>query len=131
MLEQLGRYVLSYRVSPRTAQLAFQGLFLGSGRALATGGPVGVFLGYLFTGILVSGVVISIAEMSALVPLSGSIIRQAEYFFDPALSFAQGWNTVYNYSVGIPAEIVAAGVLIEFWVPASEVSSMRFSGFDI
>jgi len=30
---------------------------------------------------------------------------------------------VYNYSVGIPAEIVAAGVLIEFWVPTSEVSS--------
>ncbi|KAJ3727569.1 amino acid permease/ SLC12A domain-containing protein [Lentinula raphanica] len=99
------------------------GLFLGSGRALATGGPAGVFLGYLLTGLLVSGVVISIAEMSALVPLSGSIIRQAEYFFDPALSFAQGWNTVYSFSVGIPAEIVAAGVLIEFWVPSTEVSS--------
>ncbi|KIK57558.1 hypothetical protein GYMLUDRAFT_46130 [Collybiopsis luxurians FD-317 M1] len=98
------------------------GLFLGSGRALATGGPAGVFLGYLLTGILVSGVVISIAEMSALVPLSGSIIRQAEYFFDPALSFAQGWNTVYNFSVGIPAEIVAASVLIEFWVPSTEVN---------
>lgn len=65
--------------------------------------------------------------MSALVPLSGSIIRQAEYFFDPALSFAQGWNTMYNYSVGIPAEIVAAGVLIEFWISSSQVSSLHNS----
>ncbi|KAE9394481.1 hypothetical protein BT96DRAFT_998486 [Gymnopus androsaceus JB14] len=91
------------------------GLFLGSGRALANGGPVGVFLGYLFTGILVSGVVISIAEMTALVPLTGSIIRQAEYFVDPALSFAQGWNNVYSSCVSLPAEITAGAVLVEFW----------------
>ncbi|KAE9401153.1 hypothetical protein BT96DRAFT_992357 [Gymnopus androsaceus JB14] len=91
------------------------GLFLGSGRALATGGPVGAFLGYLFTGFLVSGVVISIAEMTALVPLTGSAIRQAEYFVDPALSFAQGWNGIYTACVGFPAEITAGAILVEFW----------------
>ncbi|KAL9108016.1 MAG: hypothetical protein Q9227_007121 [Pyrenula ochraceoflavens] len=47
--------------------------------------------------------------------LSGGIIRLAEYFFDPALSFAQGWNTVYANIVGIPAEITAAGVIVQFW----------------
>ena len=44
------------------------------------GGPLGAFLGYLITGVLVSCAVISIAELSALVPLSGSIVRHAEYF---------------------------------------------------
>lgn len=76
---------------------------------------MGAFLGYLFTGILVSGVVISIAEMTALVPLSGSLVRQAEYFVDPALSFAIGWNDIYSACVGFPAEITAGAVLIEFW----------------
>lgn len=91
------------------------GLFLGSGKAIARGGPLGAFLGYFFVGILVTGPVLSIAEMSALVPLSGGIIRHAEYFFDPAMAFANGWNLVYNYMVSLPAEIVAAAVIVDFW----------------
>ncbi|KAJ3766365.1 amino acid permease/ SLC12A domain-containing protein [Lentinula raphanica] len=91
------------------------GLFLGSGRALANAGPVGAILGYLFTGILISGVVLSIAELAALVPLTGSYVRYAACFFDPALSFAIGWNHVYAACVAIPAEITAAAVLISFW----------------
>lgn len=111
------------------------GLFLSSGKAIARGGPLGAFMGYTFTGILVSGVVISIAELryahwfrsastdqglisnpnSALVPLSGGIIRTAEYFVDPALSFANGWNSIYSSMVSLPAEIVAAAVIVQFW----------------
>ncbi|KAJ3873806.1 amino acid permease/ SLC12A domain-containing protein [Lentinula edodes] len=91
------------------------GLFLGSGRSLAAAGPVGALLGYLLTGILVSGVVLSIAELAALVPLTGSYVRYASCFVDPALSFAIGWNHVYAACVAIPAEITAAAVLISFW----------------
>lgn len=88
------------------------GLFLGSGKAIARGGPLGALLGYTFVGILVTGPVLSIAEMSALVPLSGGIVRHAEYFVDPALSFANGWNLIYSYMVSLPAEIVAAAVIV-------------------
>jgi len=86
------------------------GLFLGSGRAITNGGPLGALLGYTLVGLLVVGPVISIAELSALVPLSGGIVRHAEVFFDPALSFANGWNNIYNYMVSLPAEVVAAAV---------------------
>lgn len=95
------------------------GLFLGSGRAIANGGPVGALMGYTFVGILVSCVVISQAELAAMVPLSGSIVRHAEYFFDPALSFAQGWNSVYSNCVSLPAEITAGAVLIQYWTTIS------------
>ncbi|KAH8602225.1 amino acid permease/ SLC12A domain-containing protein [Bisporella sp. PMI_857] len=91
------------------------GLFLGSGKAIARGGPLGALMGYTFVGILVSGVVMSIAELSALVPLSGGIIRHAHHFVDPALSFANGWNSIYNSMMTLPAEMVAAAVLVEFW----------------
>ncbi|KAJ5929466.1 amino acid permease [Penicillium verhagenii] len=92
------------------------GLFLGSGRALANAGPAGIFMGYLFMGFLISGVTLSIGELSALIPLSGGVIRPASYFVDPAFSFAQGWNVTYQYLISIPAEISAAAVIIQFWV---------------
>ncbi|KAI0477522.1 putative general amino acid permease [Xylariaceae sp. FL0804] len=91
------------------------GLFLSSGKAIGNGGPLGAFLGYLFTGLLCCAVVMSVAEMSTLIPLSGGVIRHAEYFVDPALSFANGWNQVYADVVSIPAELCAAAVLFEFW----------------
>lgn len=92
------------------------GLFLGSGRAVAQAGPVGAFLGYTLIGFSAAGVVLAVAEMAALVPLSGGIVRYAEVFVDPALSFANGWNLVYKGLIFIPTEIVAAAVLMSFWV---------------
>ncbi|GFF26130.1 proline-specific permease [Aspergillus lentulus] len=91
------------------------GLFLSSGQALVMAGPLGAFLAYSIVGLAVSSVVLTVGEMGALVPLSGGLVRYAEYFFDPAMAFANGWNQVYLYSVTLPAEIVAASVLIEFW----------------
>ncbi|CAI7645167.1 unnamed protein product [Penicillium manginii] len=92
------------------------GLFLGSGRALAQAGPAGIFMGYTIMGLLISGVTLSIGELSALVPLSGGVIRPAAYFVDPAFSFAQGWNVTYQYLISIPAECVAAATIVQFWV---------------
>jgi len=63
--------------------------------------------------------------MAALVPLSGAVIRHAEYFFDPALSFAQGWNQIYSSAVGLPAEIVATAVLMEFWVNVNNAGVLQ------
>ncbi|TEY59631.1 hypothetical protein BOTCAL_0190g00200 [Botryotinia calthae] len=91
------------------------GLFLGSGRAIARSGPLGAFLGYSVVGLAVSSVVFAVGEMGALIPLTGGQVRYAQHFFDPAMSFANGWNQVYSYIVSIPSEIVAAAVLIEFW----------------
>jgi amino acid permease len=40
-------------------------------------GPLGAWLGYTIVGVLVVAPVISIAEMSALLPLSGGVVRHA------------------------------------------------------
>ncbi|CDM27996.1 hypothetical protein DTO013E5_4066 [Penicillium roqueforti] len=91
------------------------GLFLSSGRAISRSGPLGAFLGYLVMGCAAGTVTLATGEMGTLVPLNGGIVRYAEYFVDPALSFANGYNVVYSYLVSIPAEIVAAAVLVQFW----------------
>ncbi|PQE14207.1 Dicarboxylic amino acid permease protein [Rutstroemia sp. NJR-2017a BVV2] len=66
---------------------------------------------------------------SALVPLSGGIIRHADYFVDPALSFANGWNQVYSNMVAIPAELVAAAVILEFWAEVNNAIWIVVFGF--
>ncbi|KAJ4219895.1 hypothetical protein NW759_007517 [Fusarium solani] len=90
------------------------GLFLGPGRAVAQAGPIRAFLGYTLIGFSAAGVVLAVVEMAVLVPLSGGIVRYAEVFVDPALSFANGWNLVYKGLIFIPTEIVAAAVLMSF-----------------
>lgn len=92
------------------------GLFLSSGLAIVNSGPLGAFLAYSIIGATAASVVFGVGEMGALAPLNGGIIRYSEIFCDPALAFANGWNQVYSYIVSIPSEIVAASVIIEFWI---------------
>ncbi|KAI0470996.1 amino acid permease/ SLC12A domain-containing protein [Xylariaceae sp. FL0804] len=92
------------------------GLFLGLGGAVRTGGPLGALLGYATVGLVVCAVQLALAEVSALLPVTGSFARHAEVLVDPALGFAVGWNLVYGNLLAIPSEITAIGVLARFWV---------------
>lgn len=66
------------------------GLFIGSGGALAAGGPVGVWLGYTIMATMVYSMMVALGEMAALYPLSGGFTHYAARFVDPALGFAVG-----------------------------------------
>ncbi|OCB87113.1 amino acid permease [Sanghuangporus baumii] len=65
---------------------------------------------------------ISLGEMIAYLPLPGGHIRLAERFVDPAFSFALGWNYWYNWTIGLPAELTAAAVLMQFWRSPDDVN---------
>ncbi|KAI0397013.1 amino acid permease/ SLC12A domain-containing protein [Xylariaceae sp. FL0594] len=91
------------------------GLFLGLGSAVQTGGPLGALLGYFTVGLVVCAVQFALGEVSALLPVTGSFVRHAEFLVDPALGFAIGWNLVYGNILSIPSEITAICVLFEFW----------------
>jgi hypothetical protein len=70
------------------------GLFLGLGSAVQTGGPLGALLGYATVGLVVCAVQFALGEVTALLPVTGSFVRHAEFLVDPALGFAIGWNIV-------------------------------------
>ncbi|KAF9877857.1 amino acid permease [Colletotrichum karsti] len=91
------------------------GLFLGLGGAIQTGGPLGALLGYATVGLIVCAVQFALGEVSALLPVTGSFVRHAEFLVDPALGFAIGWNLVYGNILSIPSEITAICVLFQFW----------------
>jgi len=69
---------------------------LGTGNALANGGPLGLFMGYALMGSICYSVMISLGEMIAYLPIAGGHIALAARFVDPALSFAIGWNYVVS-----------------------------------
>jgi amino acid transporter len=91
------------------------GLFLASGQAIATAGPVGALFGYLCMGIIACGVALSAGEMSAFMPVTGGFVRHATRFVQPALGIATGWNFWYTMAITAPAELAAAATLINFW----------------
>lgn len=70
------------------------GLFLGLGSSIQTGGPLGALLGYLTVGLIVCAVQFALGEVTALLPVTGSFVRHAEFLVDPAMGFAIGWNIV-------------------------------------
>ncbi|ODN97032.1 hypothetical protein I350_08011 [Cryptococcus amylolentus CBS 6273] len=91
------------------------GLFLSLGSAIQDAGPLGSLLGYGFIGLIVCAVQFALGEVTALLPVSGSFVRHAEFLTDPALGFALGWNIVYGNWLSVPSEISAICVLFQYW----------------
>ncbi|KAK4683742.1 hypothetical protein P7C73_g6486, partial [Tremellales sp. Uapishka_1] len=91
------------------------GLFLGSGSALHSGGPVGTWLAYIAMSSMVYSMMVALGEMATLFPVSGGFTHYATRFVDPALGFALGFNYWYSYAITIPTEVVAASIVITYW----------------
>lgn len=66
------------------------GLFLGLGSSIQTAGPLGALLAYATIGLVVCAVQFALGEVTALLPVTGSFVRHAEFFVDPAWGFAIG-----------------------------------------
>lgn len=95
------------------------GLFLASGTAIHTAGPAGALTAYAAIGLMVYFVMVSLAEMSAYLPVAGSFSTYATRFVDPALGFALGWNYWYNWAITIASELAAVTLIMKFWFPES------------
>lgn len=91
------------------------GLFLASGQAIATGGPVGALFGYISMGLITWAVALMTGEISAFMPVTGGFVRHAAKFVQPALGAATGWNFWYTMAITAPAELSAAATVIQFW----------------
>ncbi|GAA5992214.1 hypothetical protein JCM5350_000642 [Sporobolomyces pararoseus] len=93
------------------------GLFLGTGRALATGGPASLLIDYSIVGALVYLVMLCLGEMATEFPQAGSFTTYSARFVDEAFGFAIGWNYAFNDAVSTAGDLTAAQVIISYWTP--------------
>ncbi|GKT73991.1 arginine permease [Colletotrichum tofieldiae] len=91
------------------------GLFLGSGKAIATSGPVGTLIAFIFIGSIVYSVMTALCEMATYIPVPGAFTSYASRFIDPTLGFAMGWMYWFSWSITFALELTAAGVIIQYW----------------
>ncbi|KAI6038671.1 general amino acid permease [Pisolithus marmoratus] len=66
---------------------------------------------YLHVSTVVYGTIMSIGEMAAYAPISGSVIHYAARWLDPAAGFALGWST----AISTLLEITALTAFVSFW----------------
>lgn len=91
------------------------GVFIASGGSIATAGPVGALLAYVFVGTLVHAVMQSLAEMATALPIAGAFTQYASRFVDPSLGFSMGWIYWFSWSLTYALELTAAGIIIQWW----------------
>jgi len=97
------------------------GLFVALGYNITAAGPGGALTAYAVMGVLVYFLMTSLGEMSTEIPITGSFASYCTRFVDPALGFAIGWNYWYSWSITVALELVAAVLLIKFWIPDANV----------
>ncbi|KAL3426848.1 amino acid permease [Phlyctema vagabunda] len=103
------------------------GLFVGSGGALATGGPASLLLAFVLFGSVLFCTLHALGEMAVAFPVAGSFSAFVTRFLDPAWGFAIGWNYALQWLVTLPLEIMAAAITLEFWSsPIPEWVSITF-----
>lgn len=93
------------------------GLFVASGNTIATAGPGGALLAYVAIGFMVFLLMQSLGEMSTYLPVSGAFEEYSTRFVSPSFGFAIGWNYWYNWAITVAAELVAAALIMRYWLP--------------
>lgn len=72
-----------------------------------------MLIAYIFVVFIVDLNQMANAEVSTLMPVTGSYVRQSEQFIDEALGFALGWINIY--AALVPSELAATEVVMTYW----------------
>lgn len=91
------------------------GAFLNSGRAFSVAGPLGCLLGMIIAGIVVICTMVSFAEMVTFLPVTDGISGLTSRFLDDAAGFALGSTYYFSFALGLPAEIIASVICLDYF----------------
>ena len=95
------------------------GLFLSSGDVISSAGPGGSIVAYLIGGFIAWLMTSCLGEMSAAMPVSGSLQAYSTEFIGPAMGFTIGWVNWIGAAATITAQIVAAAIIMQDIIPGT------------
>ena len=95
------------------------GLFLSSGDVISTAGPGGAIVMYLIGGFIAYLMTSCLGELSAAMPVSGSLQAYSTEFINPAMGFTIGWVNWTGGAITITAQIVASAIIMQDILPGT------------
>jgi amino acid transporter len=98
------------------------GLIIGTGSALASGGPLSILISYTIVGFIVFLVMCALGEMATWLPLESGFTGYAARFCDPALGFSLGYTYWFKYIIVTPNQLTAGALVIQYWVDRKDVN---------
>ncbi|RPB01195.1 hypothetical protein L873DRAFT_1677700 [Choiromyces venosus 120613-1] len=93
------------------------GLFIGSGKALSTGGPFSLVFSFAWLGLVLTTMMQCLCEMTTIYPASGSFVTYAARYIDPAWGFTIGILYWACWIGAFGTEATAARILVGYWLP--------------
>ncbi|KAE8377620.1 amino acid permease/ SLC12A domain-containing protein [Aspergillus bertholletiae] len=98
------------------------GLFIGSGQALAAGGPASLLCTYIFISVLVYCVSTAAAEIAAHLPSHhGTMVNHTYCYASPHLAFSLAYLRWLSITMLVPFEITSAMVNLGLWDPEARL----------
>ncbi|CAK9435517.1 uncharacterized protein LODBEIA_P02440 [Lodderomyces beijingensis] len=91
------------------------GLFVGSGNALAYGGPASMVIGYFIVCCALLTVINALGELSVQFPINGSFNTFFSRFIDPSWGFTLAIMYYLSWAISYPSELIAAAMTIQYW----------------
>jgi amino acid transporter len=91
------------------------GLFVGSGQALAIGGPGSLVFNFTLVGVMVSMTMACLGEMATSFPVAGAFYDYTVRFVGPQAGFVMGWNFVFNWLIVFPFELTTISAQMKYW----------------
>jgi amino acid transporter len=91
------------------------GLLVGSGRALQTGGPASLLIGFGTIGIIAWSIMQSLGELTTLYPGGGSFVSLGARMVDRGFAVAVGWNYFIIWAAVLANEYNVISSIMVFW----------------
>lgn len=91
------------------------GLLVGSGGALASGGPASLIIGFGVIGLIAFSIMQSLGELTTLYPSGGAFVSLADRFVDKAFGVAVGWNYYIIWFAVLANEYNAISSIFTLW----------------
>ena len=91
------------------------GLFVGSGTSLREAGPLGMLIAYLISSSFILCMNFALGELAVEFPVSGGFTTYVTRFIDESFGFAVNLNYCMLWTIGLPLEIVAASITVDYW----------------
>ena len=92
------------------------GLFLGSAKAIQQAGP-SLLVTYTVAGVVIFFIMRALGELLMYRPVAGSFASYADEFVGPWAGFTTAWTYWLMWVVIGMAEITAAGIYVQYWLP--------------